>query len=44
MLGPLPHACRMLEVTNPGAEDTLGVDFAQIYMKSDMARWGMLSH
>lgn len=31
----------MLEVSNPGAEKMLGVDFAQIWQDSTMARCGL---
>lgn len=29
----------MLEVTNIGVENTLGVDFADLYLKSDLYQW-----
>jgi hypothetical protein len=30
---------RMLEVTNPGNEQKLGTDFAEVYRASEVARW-----
>ena len=36
--GELNPATWMLEITTPGMEDQLGVDFAQVYRESDLAR------
>lgn len=37
--GELNPAAWMLEITTPGMEDKLGVDFAQVYKESDLARY-----
>ena len=36
--GELNPAAWMLEITTPGMEHQLGVDFAQAYKQSDLAR------
>jgi hypothetical protein len=38
---PALHAViarRMLEVSNPGHEEALGIDFAEVYARSDLAK------
>ena len=37
--GELNPATWMLEITTPGMEHQLGVDFAQVYKESDLARY-----
>jgi len=36
--GELNPAAWMLEITTPGMEHQLGVDFAQVYKESELAR------
>ena len=40
--GDLNPAAWMLEITTPGMEHQLGVDFAQVYKESDLARYTTL--
>lgn len=37
--GELNPAAWMLEITTPGMEYQLGVDFAQVYKESELARY-----
>ena len=41
--GELNPAAWMLEITTPGTEHQLGVDFAQVYKESDLARYTQCS-
>lgn len=41
--GELNPAAWMLEITTPGMEHQLGVDFAQVYKESDLARYTLCS-
>ena len=36
--GELNPATWMLEITTPGMEHQLGIDFAQVYRESDLAK------
>ena len=35
---PAATARRMLEVSNPGHEEALGIDFAEVYARSELAK------